>query len=44
MHGGSITGLDMPVPALVRAIHYITRVWIRDLPATPARVLKALHG
>ena len=31
-------------PAVVAAIHDATGVWIHDLPATPERILAALHG
>jgi hypothetical protein len=44
MHSSSIAGPDMAAPALVSAIHDASGVWIRELPATPERVLKALPG
>jgi len=34
--------IDGVAPALVSAIHDATGVWVRELPATPERVLKAL--
>jgi len=46
-HGAKGVGelpMDMPAAAVVAAIHDATGVWIHDLPATPERVLAALHG
>jgi putative selenate reductase molybdopterin-binding subunit len=36
--------IDGVAPALVSAIHDATGAWVRELPATPERVLKALDG
>jgi CO/xanthine dehydrogenase Mo-binding subunit len=36
--------MDVGAPAVVAAIHDATGVWIHDLPATPERILDALHG
>jgi putative selenate reductase molybdopterin-binding subunit len=35
--------IDGVAPALVSAIHDAVGVWIRELPATPERVLSAMH-
>jgi putative selenate reductase molybdopterin-binding subunit len=35
--------IDGVAPALVSAIHDATGVWIRELPATPKRVWRALN-
>jgi hypothetical protein len=35
--------MDVAAPAVVAAIHDATGVWIHDLPATPERILAALH-
>jgi CO/xanthine dehydrogenase Mo-binding subunit len=36
--------MDVGAPAVVAAIHDATGVWIHDLPATPEKILAALHG
>ena len=36
--------MDVAAPAVVAAIHDATGVWIHELPATPERILAALHG
>lgn len=44
-HGAKGLGelpMDIPAPAVIAAIHDATGVWIRDLPATPEKVLAAL--
>jgi CO/xanthine dehydrogenase Mo-binding subunit len=46
-HGAKGVGelpMDVPAAAVVAAIHDATGAWIHDLPATPERVLAALHG
>jgi CO/xanthine dehydrogenase Mo-binding subunit len=46
-HGAKGVGelpMDVGAPAVVAAIHDATGVWINDLPATPEKILKALHG
>ena len=46
-HGAKGVGelpMDVPAAAIVAAIHDATGVWIQDLPATPERILAALHG
>ncbi len=46
-HGAKGVGelpMDVPAAAVVAAIHDATGVWIHDLPATPERILAALHG
>ena len=46
-HGAKGVGelpMDVGAPAVVAAIHDATGVWINDLPATPERILEALHG
>jgi CO/xanthine dehydrogenase Mo-binding subunit len=46
-HGAKGVGelpMDVGAPAVVAAIHDATGVWIHDLPATPERILAALHG
>jgi putative selenate reductase molybdopterin-binding subunit len=35
--------IDGVAPALVSAIHDAAGVWVRNLPATPERILRALH-
>jgi putative selenate reductase molybdopterin-binding subunit len=35
--------IDGVVPALVSAIHDAVGVWVRELPATPERVQRAMH-
>jgi CO/xanthine dehydrogenase Mo-binding subunit len=39
---------EMPLvpflPAVASAIHDATGVWITELPATPEKILEALHG
>ena len=45
-HGAKGVGelpMDVGAPAVVAAIHDATGVWIHDLPATPERILAALH-
>ena len=34
---------NLEAPAIVNAIHDATGVWVRDLPATPERVLRLLR-
>ena len=36
--------MDVGAPAVVAAIHDATGAWIQDLPATPERILAALHA
>ncbi len=46
-HGAKGVGelpMDVGAPAVVAAIHDATGVWIHDLPATPEKILEALHG
>jgi len=46
-HGAKGVGelpMDVGAPAVVAAIHDATGVWIHDLPATPEKILAALHG
>jgi CO/xanthine dehydrogenase Mo-binding subunit len=46
-HGAKGVGelpMDVPAAAIVAAIHDATGVWIHDLPASPERILAALHG
>jgi CO/xanthine dehydrogenase Mo-binding subunit len=46
-HGAKGVGelpMDVGAPAVVAAIHDATGVWINELPATPERILSALHG
>jgi CO/xanthine dehydrogenase Mo-binding subunit len=46
-HGAKGLGelpMDVPAAAIVAAIHDATGAWIHDLPATPERILAALHG
>jgi CO/xanthine dehydrogenase Mo-binding subunit len=46
-HGAKGVGelpMDVAAPAVVAAIHDATGVWIHDLPATPERILAAMHG
>ena len=46
-HGAKGVGelpMDVPAAAVVAAIHDATGVWIHDLPATPERIMAALHG
>jgi CO/xanthine dehydrogenase Mo-binding subunit len=46
-HGAKGVGelpMDVGAPAVVAAIHDATGVWITELPATPERILEALHG
>ncbi|HEX3265195.1 MAG TPA: molybdopterin cofactor-binding domain-containing protein, partial [Candidatus Limnocylindrales bacterium] len=45
-HGAKGVGelpMDVGAPAVVAAIHDATGVWIHDLPATPEKILAALH-
>jgi len=35
---------DVPAPAVIAAIHDATGVWVTELPATPERILAALHS
>ncbi|MBI3752306.1 MAG: molybdopterin-dependent oxidoreductase, partial [Chloroflexi bacterium] len=46
-HGAKGVGelpMDVAAPAVVAAIHDAVGVWITELPATPERILAALHG
>jgi CO/xanthine dehydrogenase Mo-binding subunit len=46
-HGAKGVGelpMDVGAPADVAAIHDATGVWIHDLPATPEKIMAALHG
>ncbi|CAN5600222.1 xanthine dehydrogenase family protein molybdopterin-binding subunit [soil metagenome] len=46
-HGAKGVGelpMDVGAPAVVAAIHDATGAWISELPATPERILAALHG
>jgi CO/xanthine dehydrogenase Mo-binding subunit len=46
-HGAKGVGelpMDVPAAAVVAAIHDATGAWIHELPATPERVMAALHG
>jgi len=46
-HGAKGVGelpMDVGAPAVVAAIHDATGVWIHELPATPERILAAIHG
>ena len=46
-HGAKGVGelpMDVGAPAVVAAIHDATGVWIHDLPATPERILAAMHA
>ncbi|CAN5864251.1 xanthine dehydrogenase family protein molybdopterin-binding subunit [soil metagenome] len=46
-HGAKGVGelpMDVAAPAGVAAIHDATGAWVHDLPATPERILAALHG
>ena len=46
-HGAKGVGelpMDVAAPAVVAAIHDATGVWIHELPATPERIMAALHG
>ncbi|HET9680611.1 MAG TPA: hypothetical protein VFP19_01135, partial [Candidatus Limnocylindrales bacterium] len=45
-HGAKGVGelpMDVGAPAVVAAIHDAVGVWITELPATPERILAALH-
>jgi CO/xanthine dehydrogenase Mo-binding subunit len=45
-HGAKGVGelpMDVAAPAVVAAIHDATGVWIHDLPASPERILAAMH-
>jgi len=45
-HGAKGVGelpMDVAAPAVIAAIHDATGVWIHDLPATPERILAAMH-
>jgi CO/xanthine dehydrogenase Mo-binding subunit len=45
-HGAKGVGelpMDVGAPAIVAAIHDATGVWIHDLPATPEKILAAMH-
>ena len=35
--------MDCPAPAIIAAIHDATGVWLDEIPATPEKVLEALH-
>lgn len=46
-HGAKGVGelpMDVPAAAVVAAIHDATGAWVHDLPASPERILAALHG
>ncbi len=46
-HGAKGIGelpMDVGAPAVVAAIHDATGVWIHDLPASPERILAAIHA
>jgi CO/xanthine dehydrogenase Mo-binding subunit len=46
-HGAKGVGelpMDVAAPAIVAAIHDAVGIWITELPATPERILAALHG
>jgi CO/xanthine dehydrogenase Mo-binding subunit len=46
-HGAKGLGelpMDVTAPAVIAAIHDATGVWIRELPATPERILAALDA
>lgn len=46
-HGAKGVGelpMDVAAPAVVAAIHDATGVWIHQLPATPERILEAMHA
>jgi CO/xanthine dehydrogenase Mo-binding subunit len=46
-HGAKGVGelpMDVGAPAVVAAIHDAVGVWITELPATPERILRALHA
>ncbi len=46
-HGAKGVGelpMDVGAPAVIAAIHDAVGVWIPDLPASPERILAALHG
>jgi CO/xanthine dehydrogenase Mo-binding subunit len=46
-HGAKGVGelpMDVGAPAVVAAIHDATGVWIHELPASPERILAAMHG
>jgi CO/xanthine dehydrogenase Mo-binding subunit len=46
-HGAKGVGelpMDVGAPAVVAAIHDAVGVWITDLPATPEKILAAMHG
>ena len=46
-HGAKGVGelpMDVPAAAVVAAIHDATGAWIDELPATPERIMAALHG
>ena len=46
-HGAKGVGelpMDVPAAAVVAAIHDATGAWIHDLPASPERLIAALHG
>jgi CO/xanthine dehydrogenase Mo-binding subunit len=36
--------MDGPAPAVIAAIHDATGAWLDEVPATPEKVLEALHG
>jgi CO/xanthine dehydrogenase Mo-binding subunit len=36
--------MDGPAPAVIAAIHDATGVWLDEVPATPEKVLAAIHG
>ena len=46
-HGAKGVGelpMDVPAAAVVAAIHDATGTWVHELPASPERILAALHG
>jgi len=46
-HGAKGVGelpMDVGAPAVIAAIHDATGVWIHDLPATPEKILAAMHA
>jgi CO/xanthine dehydrogenase Mo-binding subunit len=43
LHGVGEMAMPPVAPAVVSAIHDATGVWLRDLPLTPERVLRAIE-
>ena len=37
-------GIDTPPAAIAAAVHAATGVWVRDLPITPEKILRAMSG